>query len=142
MTTLKASSEPKERPCLTSSEVLDDGELRHMNSNFRAEFAAPIRDVLTEATAKYREMLDNFRAHRKQNDIRKERYNGFIEEKSELARIGGIGEGMLGDVGIYTTPSWIPEDEEDFDINFYLQSLEERNAELEAKAKQFARNWF
>ena len=133
------SSEPLNQGCLGVSEILDDGELRWMNSQFREEFAAPIRDALSEATAKYRKLLEEYRAQRQQDDTRKERYEDFVEEFINENLKARIGNGMQADVMHSPVYDYL---DEDFDVKFYLQSIEELNEAIETAAKQMARKWF
>ena len=136
---LKASSEPVSRGCLGDSEILDDGELRWMNSQFREEFAAPIRDALTKATEEYRKLLEEYRAARQHDDTRKERYEDFVQEFIEENLKPRIGNGMLGDVMQEPVFDYL---DEDFDVKFYLQSIDERNEAIETAAKEMARKGF
>ena len=106
-----------------------------MNSQFRAEFEAPIRDALSDATAEYRRMLESYRAQRKDNYVRKERYNGFVEKFIEDTS----NPLMRMDISTVNLPNYL---DEDFDVKFYLKSLEERNEAIEAAAKHMARHGF
>jgi len=98
-----------------------------------------VDDALSEATAKYRKLLEEYRAQRQQDDTRKERYEDFVEEFINENLKARIGNGMQADVMHSPVYDYL---DEDFDVKFYLQSIEELNEAIETAAKQMARKWF